>query len=134
MIQKWIILSAFVLTGLWGENDTLSITITIDDVPLAVDENSIPTEFKIHPAFPNPFNNKVMLKWDIPTETNFSVSIFDILGREVWSKNWGKIFPGTYAIHWNGRDKLNQDVSGGIYFVQTRMDEKVSQQKILLLK
>ena len=66
MIQKWIILSAFVLTGLWGENDTLSITITIDDVPLAVDENSIPTEFKIHPAFPNPFNNKLMLKWDIP--------------------------------------------------------------------
>ena len=57
---------ALALSGLCGESDTLSITIFIEDTPLAVDDASIPTEFKVHSALPNPFNNRVLLKWDIP--------------------------------------------------------------------
>jgi hypothetical protein len=134
MIQKWIILIAFVLSGLRGESDTLVITITIEDVPLAVEENIVPTEFHTYSAFPNPFNNVVVLKWDISNETNFSVSIFDVLGRQVWFKNCGKVMPGQYSIRWNGKDIYYQTVSGGIYFVRTRTGENVTQQKILFLK
>ena len=98
MIQKWIILIAFVLSGLRGESDTLVITITINDVPLAVEENIVPTEFHTYSAFPNPFNNVVLLKWDIPNETNFSVSIFDVLGRQVWFENWGTLSNATLKV------------------------------------
>jgi hypothetical protein len=134
MIRIWITYFALVLTGLHGEGDTLSITITIDDVQLALEDDIIPTKFRIYPASPNPFNNRVLLKWDIPNETHFSVSIFDVLGRQVWFKNWDKVIPGQYSIRWNGKDNNYQVVSGGIYFVRTRMGENVTQQKIIFLK
>ena len=97
-------------------------------------DESMPTEFHTYSAFPNPFNNVVVLKWDIPSETNFSISIFDIMGRQVWFKNCGKVMPGQYSIRWNGKDIYYQTVSGGIYFVRTRTGENVTQQKILFLK
>ena len=134
MMQKWIILIAFVLSGLHGASDTLSITITIENVQLDLGDESMPTEFRTYPAFPNPFNNVVLLKWDIPNETNFSVSIFDVLGRQVWFENWGIVIPGQYSMRWNGKDINYQTVSGGIYFVRTRTGENVTQQKILFLK
>jgi len=134
MIQKWIILIAFVLSGLRGESDTLVITITIEDVPLAVEENTVPTEFHTYSAFPNPFNNVVVLKWDIPNETNFSVSIFDVMGRQVWFKNCGRVMPGRYSLNWEGKDMFGHSVATGIYVIRMEAGRNLAHQKIILLK
>ena len=70
MIQKWIILIAFVLSGLRGESDTLVITITIEDVPLAVEENIVPTEFHTYKltleaglTTPHPHRSSQSARW-----------------------------------------------------------------------
>ena len=52
----------------------------------------------------------------------------------MWTKDWEKIVPGTFSIRWNGKDQYQHSLSGGIYFVRTRTNNKVSQQKILFLK
>ena len=134
MIRIWITYFALVLTGLRGESDTLSITITIEDVQLALDDDIIPTKFRMYPASPNPFNNQVVLKWDLAEESSVQLTIFDIQGRKIWNKDYGISIPGRYSARWNGLDSFNQPVATGIYFVRIETIKNIAQQKVLYLK
>lgn len=52
----------------------------------AVDQPKItagPTEFKLYPAYPNPFNPTTTLTYDVPVDGIVAVKIYDILGREM---------------------------------------------------
>jgi len=131
---KRLTLFACLLSTLFGASDTLNITITITDVTLSVDETITPTEFKFHPATPNPFNNQVSLQWDLDHSGQVNLVIFDLLGRKVWNQSWKNANAGEYQIKWNGKDNFGQNLSGGIYLVQLKMGQKISRQKIILLK
>jgi len=129
-----ILILLILLSGLFGENDTLNISITIADVQLSVDDSITPKEFKFHPASPNPFNNQVLLRWDLDHSGKVDLLIFDLLGRKVWNQNWFNVEPGQYYMKWNGKDNYGSNLSAGIYMVQLKTNQKSSMQKIIFLK
>ena len=97
-----------------------------------INHEPIPSELKLHPAFPNPFNPVTTIRFDIPTSDmgqNMSLVIFDIKGREVESLASGHRLPGTYSMRWNA-DKH----SSGMYFARLIQGSTVKTQKIILLK
>ncbi|MFA5011617.1 MAG: choice-of-anchor V domain-containing protein [Ignavibacteria bacterium] len=47
--------------------------------------NEIPVKFYLSQNFPNPFNPVTKIKYGIAKETNVSVKVFDLLGKEVAS-------------------------------------------------
>jgi len=97
-----------------------------------INHEPIPSELKLHPAFPNPFNPVTTIRFDIPTSDmgqNMSLVIFDIKGREIESLASGHRLPGTYSIRWNA-DKH----SSGMYFARLIQGSTVKTQKIILLK
>ncbi|HDP68038.1 MAG TPA: hypothetical protein ENN20_05985 [Candidatus Marinimicrobia bacterium] len=52
-----------------------------------VELDPIPTEFCLHPVYPNPFNATATLKLDLPEETRFLLAIYVITRNEVWRLN-----------------------------------------------
>ena len=96
--------------------------------------NVIPNEFKLHPSYPNPFNPTTMIPYDIATEALVTLTIIDILGREVATLVNENKRPGKYQILWNGRSNSHTQLPTGVYFVQLKADEFVSINKITLLK
>ena len=96
--------------------------------------NVIPNEFKLHPSYPNPFNPTTMIPYDIAKEALVTLTIIDILGREVATLVNENKRPGKYQILWNGRSKSHTQLPTGVYFVQLKANEFVSINKITLLK
>jgi hypothetical protein len=65
--------------------------------------------------YPNPFNGKTVFEFNIPTESNIRLNIYDITGRLVKQIEKGRLAAGTHRLEWEGRDTLGKEVSSGLY-------------------
>jgi len=111
-----------------GAGDTLSITIVIADV-VSVDATFVPTEYKLHPPYPNPFNPDVNITVDVPEEADTRIAILNLRGQEIVVLEKGHLMPGRYHQVWQA-----QTYPSGLYFVRVRSAQFESVQKISLLK
>jgi hypothetical protein len=95
---------------------------------LSVPENSIlPNEFRVS-AFPNPFNDVVKINILSPLRGNAEISIFDIQGREIMSRNIN-LELGKNSIELNG-STLN---SSGVYLLNVNIEEQSSIIKLVYM-
>jgi len=104
------------------------MTVSIDPVPL---------EYKIHPAFPNPFNATTLLKLDLPEKTTFSLIIYDIKGLEVWALNnrhTNSYSAGYHTIIWDGTDNNGSILPTGLYLIVFNSSDYRMNQKLVLVK
>ncbi len=138
-------ISGFKFKEWGGIKDSLSsMVIDVSDISqlgavfeadLNIDEEkSIPISSKLHPAYPNPFNNAIVIPFDIHIRGKVSITISNILGQKVKSFNYNSYDPGTYWIRWNGLNENNMSVSGGVYIISFNSQFSSDYQKIILLK
>ncbi|MBT3690325.1 T9SS type A sorting domain-containing protein [bacterium] len=98
--------------------------------------NKVPTNivetaslFKLSPAYPNPFNPITTIGYDLPHDSDVSIIVYDISGREVYSLVNEYQISGNYQITWNATD-----FSSGIYLVSMIAGNFTELQKIVLVK
>lgn len=96
--------------------------------------NSIPVEFSLSQAYPNPFNPQTMIQYQLPQKSNVALKIYNLYGQEVRTLVQGEKEAGSYEVHWNGRDDLGQRVSSGIYIYRIQAGEFMQSRKLTLLK
>ena len=95
---------------------------------------AIPTEFKVHPAYPNPFNGAVTFGIDLPNAQPITLAIYNVLGQSVYQE---KILPlrNVYLeIIWEGRNQFNEPLPSGLYLYSLKTGEHFSTGKITYLK
>ncbi|MBN4081062.1 T9SS type A sorting domain-containing protein [Caldithrix abyssi] len=85
----------------------------IEDEPVV---ENIPKTFKLHPAFPNPFNPSTTIRFAIPNRSRISLNIYDIAGKEIKRVEMNKP-TGTYHYIWDGKNNEGQIVSTGVYLI-----------------
>ncbi len=100
------------------------------DSPLATssDELVIPTAFSLSSPFPNPFNDRFSLEFNLPNTGVVAYSIYDLNGREVRTNQ----LPLT-----QGRHRLTitaGDLSAGLYIVEVKAGNSRGLAKIAHLK
>ena len=98
------------------------------------DENVIPSEFKIKPAYPNPFNPSAKIDMEIPDAGVVQIRIFDLLGRIVLEHKKEYPSAGHYQFVWNPRTATGQSLATGTYIVTVMHQNKINTQKITFLK
>ncbi|HIF29085.1 MAG TPA: T9SS type A sorting domain-containing protein, partial [Candidatus Marinimicrobia bacterium] len=89
----------------------------------------LPTEVSLSNAYPNPFNPVTMLTYDIPSDMNVSMGIYDVRGRLVEELINDMREQGRYEITWNA-DRH----SSGVYMIKMTAGTAVKVQKIMLVK
>ena len=68
-------------------------------------------------AWPNPFNPRVTLAYEVTAPGPLNVTVFDVRGRKVKSL-WDQTVESTKGeLQWNGVDDQGQQVASGMYFV-----------------
>ena len=92
------------------------------DIPL------LPCAFHLSQNYPNPLfmsrpspNNlsctQTTIRFDLPAATRVSITVYDLMGREVHPLIANQMHPGgSYFIHWDGRDQQGNFLASGIYF------------------
>jgi len=98
------------------------------------DENLIPSEFKIKPAYPNPFNPSAKIDMEIPDAGVVQITIYDLLGRIVLDHKKEYPSAGHYQFVWNPRTATGQSLATGTYIVTVMHQNKINTQKITFLK
>ncbi|RLD17472.1 MAG: hypothetical protein DRI36_03665, partial [Caldiserica bacterium] len=63
----------------------------------------------------NPLNESCRIYFTPTSEANIRIKIYDFSGKVVFEKNLGR--PSEYCYDWNGRDKNNNILANGVYFV-----------------
>jgi hypothetical protein len=89
----------------------------------------IPDDFELSQAYPNPFNPTTTLSFAIPIDSEVSLSVYNLQGREVSTLIDANMDAGYHSIVWNA-----DSYSSGVYFVKMVAGEYVNTQKLMLVK
>ena len=101
---------------------------------LSSSKNLIPDQFAFYQPFPNPFNPKTTITFDLPEEMEVNLNVFDINGRLVQTLNRSKLRAGNYSFDWEGTDQFGMKVTSGVYFIRIDAGSFKSIKKTLLVK
>jgi len=72
--------------------------------------------FHLFSNYPNPFNPKTVISYQLPEKGSVKLTIYDMLGREVITLVDKEQSSGLHRTIWDGKDKKEGDVPSGIYF------------------
>ena len=88
-----------------------------------------PNEFSISQNYPNPFNPTTTIEFAVPFNTEVSIKLYDVLGKEVGDLVKGNYNQGHYKVNFDGTG-----LTSGIYFYRLEAEGFVSTKKLTILK
>jgi hypothetical protein len=106
----------------WDETD---VPVGIQPVPVA----GIPESYALSQNYPNPFNPSTTLKYELPRASHVTLTVYDLLGREVTTLVNAIEKPGYKSVEWNA-----SGVASGVYFYRLQAGNFVQTRKLLLLR
>jgi len=95
---------------------------------------AVPEEFSFRSAYPNPFNPITTIRYQIPEKANVSLTIYDMVGKEIIKLVNEYQHEGLQEVSWDAKDNLGRPVSAGIYIYKMKAGEFVQNKKMVLLK
>ncbi len=106
---------------------------TIADVgqtlPVENESDYTPVEFALHQNYPNPFNPETIIRFELPSESYVTISVYNIIGEEVINLVNEKLSTGVYSVSFNG-----ETLPSGLYLYRLKTDNNVFTKKMMLLK
>lgn len=89
-----------------------------------------------HPAgvYPNPFHSDLRVEYTVPEMLPVTVTVTDVLGREIRTLVQSVLPPGQHAAAWDGLDSGGRLVPAGMYYCRIIVGSSVSvvaMQKVL---
>lgn len=93
------------------------------------DKSIVANEFRLLQNYPNPFNPSTIIEFSIPKHSYVSLTVYDILGREVCKILNGYMHAGLHSINYDAAG-----LSAGIYFYKLEAGGYISIKKMSLIK
>ncbi len=135
-------IDTFMVTGL-TEGKTYKFAISAVDLsnnesPLSIPTSvltglkklpGIPVSFALSQNYPNPFNPITVINYQLPTASNVTLRVYDVLGRTVVTLVTGKQEAGYYSVDFNGAN-----LPSGVYFYRLTAQGANIVKKMLLEK
>jgi hypothetical protein len=111
-----------------GEQDTTNCE------QVSIIDETLPITYNIHNAYPNPFNPKTTLHYDLPEDAMVNITIYDMMGRVVSNLVSSQQNAGYKSIQWDATNVHGQPVSAGVYLYSIEAGEFRQTKKMVLLK
>ncbi len=91
--------------------------------------NKQPTDFQLEQNYPNPFNPSTTITYQLPTTSNVSLKVFDMLGREVATLVNERQNAGQYQVRFDATR-----LASGMYFYRLQAGGYIETKKMMLVK
>ena len=98
-----------------------------------------PEKTQLLANYPNPFNPETWIPYELATDTDVRLTIYNTHGVVIRTLELGHQSSGYYtgrdrAAYWDGRNAYGEQVASGIYFYQFETDTMSSMRKMVILK
>ena len=130
----WDVVADYGTKTVTSSNGPFKLIIDGSSVGIAEESSLLPSEFKLYPNSPNPFNPSTVIEFDLPEEEHVSVVIYNLLGNEVRALSIGRRTAGRHHALWDGRDSFGKPVDSGVYFCAVTAGANRQIIKMTLLK
>lgn len=85
-------------------------------------------------AFPNPFNPRVNIEFDIPREARLTLSVHDVSGRLIHTLAERVYGSGIHEEVWNGCDSVGKPVGAGPYIFRLHGEGMQATKELMLVR
>ena len=126
LITDWFGLPESIIQSVFGDSFD---PIPFVQEPLSVEPPSLPKNFKMYPAFPNPFNPITSVNFELSRTASVTIRVMDQKGRLVHKRSLGHLPIGNHKFNLDAKNWVS-----GMYFVQLEVSGVKMTQKITLLK
>ena len=106
-----------------------SVTLQRGVVTSAVEHTELANRFELFQNYPNPFNPSTTIRFSIPAATQVTLSVYDVLGRQVAMLVDENMSAGTHAVSFDAGV-----LSSGVYLYRIQTGSFTQTQKMLLAK
>ncbi len=111
-------------------NWLLATTTAVEDAP----EETLPTRLALGGNYPNPFNPRTSIRFELPEAARVELAVYDVKGRRVDTLISEQLEAGRHEAIWQGCDEAGRPAASGLYFARLISGEEVLTRKMLLLK
>jgi hypothetical protein len=94
----------------------------------------LPKEYSVEQSYPNPFNPTCEILYALPTESQVTLSIYNILGQKVRVLVDEYQSAGYKSASWDGRDNNGAELASGVYFYRIEAGSFVQTKKMVLMR
>ena len=132
--QEDILVFELLVSDEFGGTSSDTISILVQNTTASIDGKSFPNEVRLMGNYPNPFNPKTEITFEVIKRCEVGVSIYNVYGQKVWRKNLGKLEKGFHRALWSGKDIQSEPVVSGVYFYRIFYGDKSLVGKMSLVK
>lgn len=87
------------------------------------------TQHNLFPNYPNPFNPTTRVRYQVASQANVSIEVYNVLGQKVRTLVNREQTTGSYTVQFDGRN-----LSSGTYFIHLKAGNTAKVQKMTLIK
>ena len=91
--------------------------------------DEVPQSFALSQNYPNPFNPETTISYDLLTDGEVKITIFNLSGQTITLFDKGMQTSGSYELIWDSKDNPS-----GIYFYRLQSGEFSQTKKMNLLR
>lgn len=106
-----------------------AFVFTRGDVGIESTSSEIAKVYRLEPNYPNPFNARTIITYEIPKRDWIELKVFDVSGKQIAVLVNSYQNPGTYRLNFDAKD-----LPSGIYLYKLVCGEYVKTRKMLLIK
>ena len=92
-------------------------------------DDMVQPRFQLHQNYPNPFNPSTIIPFDIPSSSFVTLTIIDMLGRNVATLVSEVLPAGNHSVRWNAAGMAN-----GVYFYRLNAGTLMVTRRLMVLK
>ena len=117
-------------TDFAGNEGLAASTISVSGVP-----GTAPLGNALRNNFPNPFNPKTTIRFDLASSLRVTLAVYDLSGGLVKTLVSGEhLAEGLHTVVWNGTSQDGRQVSAGVYFYRLEAGKFNETKRMVLLK
>ena len=83
---------------------------------------------------PNPFNPRTKISFSIDHPQNVKLCIYDMAGKRIAVLASREFETGFHSMEWQGKDLQGRAVASGTYLLRMSTDERVTSEKMMLVR
>ena len=95
---------------------------------------SLPTVSRLHPNYPNPFNPRTTIKFDLKQAGPVELAVFDVAGRLIKRLVGETLTAGQHDAVWEGKDTSGRASAAGVYFFRLKTTDTIDTKRMTLIK
>lgn len=129
-----MIFDGLMWTYYWPGDETIDIAGMLNSDPLLLPTNIKTTEKLIEgiSTYPNPFNDKVSITYDLLSTQYTKLTITNNIGQELATLSSGIEGAGKHSYEWDGKSTNGSSVAPGIYIYKLQIGSNLYTGKIIL--